>query len=86
MDWVIWSALQGENASLFLEASTFGELEWMIGNPGSNTSDRCIPKPLAENGAKSVSAPGTQAGLPSSDTEVIRSIPRSPQEGLIPCL
>jgi len=76
MDGAVLGAFQGGNRSLFLEAASLEELEWMIARqhgvlqlPAQALTTwlpiACgvsfVPETLAENRAKSGSAPGAQA-------------------------
>ncbi|MBW1936492.1 MAG: transposase [Deltaproteobacteria bacterium] len=68
-----WVHFKGENVSLFLDAATLEELEWVIGRQmnyyncerrHSSLDYRGIaPKTLAENGVRSGSAPGRRPVL-----------------------
>jgi len=71
-----WAHFKGENVSLFLDAATLEELEWVIGKQmGSRleyrspveylTSVGFIPKTLAEIGLESGSVSGAQAPVDS---------------------
>jgi len=49
--------------SLFLDAATLEELEWVIGPMEYLISNGIAPKTLAENGVRSGSAPGRRPVL-----------------------